>query len=366
MRSIASTGISPTGLGIAFLFCVAMPLTIWASLMEAPPVNDPYQSYFDNISWSISMVLLFPCVVALTFKYYQEIPELFSHLLETASGDPERQSQVDEFYVWLNRRFDSYWVTGIATTVTVGLSVIYFYQLIERQGDLDWITNGILFSSFSSQERGLTYVGFYAAIIQAVLIYWIINLVWRAVAFSWGLHEFFNKWNFPVAIEPLHPDRCCGLRRIGDIAMLLNLTLFLLGIYLSLKVMDKTLIQGLPLTADIGNPLMLSAYVILAPLLFFFPLASAKRRMNQAKQEFLLPIGQKCEALLDELATAGLDSKGLTALQAFAEFEQTRNRLLREIPVWPFDFRSMRAFVGIIVTPIVPIMLPFVMKLMFG
>src|SRR5712671_6685031 len=48
-----------------------------------------------------------------------------------------------------------------------------------------------------------------------------------------------DKRNYPVKIRPLHPDHCCGLRKIGDVAMLLNLTLFVLGIYVSLKVIDK-------------------------------------------------------------------------------------------------------------------------------
>jgi hypothetical protein len=79
--------------------------------------------------------------------------------------------------------------------------------------------------------------------------------------------------------------------------MLLNLTLFVLGIYISLKVIDKIVIQNSSLGEDIGNPIMLGGYLIIAPLLFFFPLGAAHRQLNDAKERFLEPVNQKCERL---------------------------------------------------------------------
>jgi hypothetical protein len=197
-------------------------------------------------------------------------------------------------------------------------------------------------------------------------VYWILNLLWRGAILAWGLHELFNKRNYPVKIQPLHPDHCCGLRKIGDVAMLLNLTLFVLGIYISLKVIDKIVIQNSSLGEDIGNPIMLGGYLIVAPLLFFFPLGAAHRQLNDAKERFLEPGNQKCERLFSELADVTSDDKGFTAVQAFSALDTTITRLHKEIPVWPFDFRSLQAFAGTIVIPILPIVLPFAIKLIFG
>ena len=148
--------------------------------------------------------------------------------------------------------------------------------------------------------------------------------------------------------------------------MLLNLTLFILGIYVSLKVVDKIVIQDSSLGADIGNPMMLGGYLILAPLLFFFPLGAAHRQMNDAREKFLEPVSQKCERLFSELSEASLDDKGLAAVQTFSALETTIIHLRKEIPVWPFDFRSLQAFVGTIVIPILPIVLPFAIDFAFG
>jgi hypothetical protein len=367
MRAIAAMGVSPVTLGIWFFFAVSLTLSVWAKLSEPPPqAGVRYLSFFDNISWSISMIYLFPFVVSLTLKYYLEIPNLFAFLLDQTSQDHENQTRLDAFYAWLDRRFNSYWVTAAALALTIGLNLIYFHEILNQEGNPDWITSGKILGSLSKHGRGFTTVGLYAAFVQIVLLYWVINLIWRGVVLAWGLHELFNKRNFPVKIRPLHPDRCSGLSRIGDVAMLLNLTLFLLGIYISLKVVDKIVIQGSALGADIGNPLMLGGYLILAPLLFFFPLGAAHQQMNDARQKFLQPISQRRDRLFGELADASPDDKGLTAIQTFSALDAAIVRLHKDIPVWPFDFRSMQAFVGTVVIPILPIVLPFATKFIFG
>src|SRR5690242_8726550 len=243
IRAIATTGVSPVGLGIGFFLCISLTLSVWASLSEPTGVKPSYISYFDNISWSISVIFIFPFVVSLTFKYYLEIPILFSFLLQRTDQSHKNCTSLEEFYIWLDRRFNSYWVSGAALILTIGLNIIYFYQIFQHQRFTDWITSGELLGFLSIQGRGLTTVGLYAALIQTILVYWVLNLLWRGAVLAWGLHELFNTRNYPVEIRPLHPDNCCGLRKIGDVAMLLNLILFLLGIYISLKVIDKIVIQ---------------------------------------------------------------------------------------------------------------------------
>jgi hypothetical protein len=364
--AISAARVSPVGLGIGFFFSVSLTLSVWAALAEPSKVAPDYVSYFSNISWSISMIFLFPFMVSLTLKYYQEIPNLFEFLLRKADQSDADRAAVDGFYSWLDQRFNSYWVSGSALALSISLSSIYFYQIFQNQQFADWITSGELLGFLFTRGRGFTAVGLYAALIQIVVLYWVANLIWRGVVLAWGLHELFNIRNYPVNIRPFHPDNCCGLRKIGDAAMLLNLTLFILGIYVSLKVIDKIVIQNSPLGLDIGNPIMLAAYLLIAPLLFFLPLAAPHRQMNEAKETFLEPVNRTCERLFSELADVTLDDKGSAALQAFSALDATIVRLHKEIPVWPFDFRSVQAFVATIVIPILPIVLPFMIKLLFS
>ena len=372
MRLIAATGVSPLGLGVGFLLTVSLSLVWWAYESESPAeavcpglsASKDFVSFFENISWSISIVFLFPLVVALTLKYYREIPKLFA-FLAGRTEDRESGSGLRDFHGWLDRRFNSYWVTGATALISLALNVYYFKQILESQPCKGWMTSGEIFASTTS-SGGLTPIGLYAGVIQFVLIYWVLNLVWRGAVLAWGLHAFFNTRNFPVRIEPRHPDRCCGLSKIGDVAMLLNLTLFLLGIYLSLKVIDKIVIQGSPLSIDIGNPVMLGSYLIVAPLLFFFPLGAAHRQMSAARDRFLEPLRHRLETLMGDLAETTLDERGRTAVETFSALDREITRLHRAIPVWPFDFRSLRAFAGTIVIPIFPVVLPYLLNLLFG
>jgi len=383
MRAIASTGLTPVGLGIGFFLVVSLTLSLWGGLFEAPEtsgncvlkVDDcsseelrctKYVSYFANISWSISILFLFPFVVALGYKYCREIPRLFQYLFQEVAQSGDDKAQVDEFYHWLDRRFNSYWVSGAILVIIVALNAIYFHQILQEQKFVDWMTSGEIFGSLATMCRGLTPVGVYAAIIQIVLMYWVFNLLWRGVVLAWGLNEFFNKRDFAIKLEPLHPDGCAGLSRINDIATLLNLTLFLLGIYLSLKVVDKIIIQDSSLWADIGNPFMLAGYIILAPLLFFSPLAAAHRRLMEAKESFLRPLSKQCEQLFRELSDAKSDDRGYAAARALQELARVRDSFRKEIPAWPFDFKSLQGFAGAIVVPILPIIMSLLTQFFFG
>lgn len=368
LRFITWVKLTPVTLSVAFFFGISVTLCVWAALTGPDTPSGPeYISFFRSISWSLSILFLFPFVVGLSLKYYQEIPRVFDYLLEKVveSGKSE---EIGEFRIWLKNRFNDAFSPAIFLIITLALSFIYYHQILGRPQYVGWDmnTSSELLQSIFGSRRGFTGVGLYGAIIQVVLLYWTFNLLWRGVIFAWGLHEFFNKRNFSLKIELLHPDGCCGLGRIGSAAMILNGVLFLLGIYVSLKVIDKMVIQKAPLGADIGNPIMLGAYAIVAPVLFFSQLGAAHYRMKEAKEEFLLPMSRRSEELSRELRKVELDKGGVESVQAFHEMEKMRIGLKKSIPVWPFDFKSLQAFVGTVVVPVVPVLLPLVFGWIFG
>ncbi|UCD74598.1 MAG: hypothetical protein JSV91_12515, partial [Phycisphaerales bacterium] len=189
------------------------------------------------------------------------------------------------------------------------------------------------------------------------------TLIWKGLVLAWSLSEFFNRRRFAMKIEPLHPDGACGLRPIAGASMTLNAILFLVGIYLSLKVIDKIIVQDLPLLSDIGNPVMLGAYAVLAPLVFFLPLAAAHRAMLERRNSFLRPLTRACEASILSIEAPKSDGGGAEHIRSIAALEALRGQLRKRIPVWPFDFRSLQAFFGTIVVPLVPVLLPILTEL---
>lgn len=208
---------------------------------------------------------------------------------------------------------------------------------------------------------GFTGVGVYAALIQLVVTYWCMNLAFRAAICYWGLYEFFDnreKWNFQIKINVLHPDRCAGLGRIGDLAMLFNIIIFIIGIYVSLTVFDKIELQESKALADFTVPLYLGGYILLAPMMFFLPLGSARLRMKEAKIDFLRPISERSEQLV-KLSAADSRDESSQAVADFFEMDKLRIQIEKEIPVWPFNLKSFLKFSGAIVVPIMPPILTF-------
>ena len=349
MRLLAAK-FTPVSLGICFITCISLPMCILAALYQP--------TFFINVSWSITVVFLMPFLVGLGYKYYMEIPKLFDHLFDNAFEDTPDEKRAD-FYRWLDTRFNHYAWTLLTLLVPFSLTLIFFYQK-QSACTHGWMIGGewLNFGSRGSDNCGFTGFGLIAALVQLVMSYWCANLALRAIICYWGLYELFEnrkKWNFRVKINPLHPDRCCGLGRIGDVAMLFNVIIFIIGIYVSLTVIDKILLQHAAPFADITVPVYLGGYLLIAPLLFFLPLGSARLTMKQAKIDFLRPISDKCEQLA---TTSGTDSAVETspAVSAYFELDKLRIQLAKEIPVWPFDFKSFMQFAGAIVVPVSPVL----------
>ncbi|MFQ6023795.1 MAG: hypothetical protein ACE5NW_13835 [Acidiferrobacterales bacterium] len=347
---VSLTSCSPVRLGVGFFVLIALPLTLWNAVLGGNvDTTDGYLSYFENISWSLSMIYLFPFVVGLSLKYYKEIPKLFQYLIDNVvqNKDPV---QINEFLRALGNRFNNLAMTLGCLLVTVVLNTIYFRQIL-KDPDPSWMKDGLL---------GMSGPGLFAAIIQIILIYWVLSLVTRGFVLSWGLYELFNRRGFSVKIDPMHPDGVGGLRPMGYVANIFNIILFLIGIYLSLKVIDKLFMQHAPLGDDIGNPVMLGSYVVLAPLLFFLPIGSAHNAMRAARVQLLAPISATCQRLFGDLKNVKLNDEGARAVEMIKVLEETWDDLRKKIPVWPFDFRSLEAFFGTVIVPLLPILLPFV------
>ena len=356
---------SPVNLTVGFFLVVTILMCLWAAFSSPPKADySDYVSFFENISWSVSIIFIFPFVAGLTLQFYDGIPRLFSYLLEELVKNGNER-ELEKYGNWLNNRFNDRLSAGIFLLISLILNIAYLYQILQDT-DPGWITSGELFVSILGTRHGLSWFGVYGMIIQVVLIYWVFNLVWRGFVLSRTLYEFFEKRNFSIKIEPLHPDGVCGLRSIGNLATTLTTILFMLGIYVSLKVIDKIIIQNSSIFEDIGNPIMLVSYAIMAPLLFFLPLGAAHRKMVEAKIRFLQPISKRCAELITDLGETNSDDRDSESTKLLNDLIKIRDDLNKRILVWPFDFRSMKAFFGAIVVPFVPVLLPFFTEWIMG
>jgi hypothetical protein len=351
---LARCRLHPATLGALFFLTVSLPLTLWASLI--PPRKDigEFIGYLENLSWSISILTIFPLLIGATLKFYQDIPALFHHLLSytiTAHCPAEKK---EAFWQALTRQFSSAFAPSAILLIALPLNYIYYYQVVQIEPGKTWITDGSYLHFLFFADTGLSAIGVYSAVIQVALIYWLFYLGWNSYMLIIALNRFFTEFTEEISLEPLHPDGCCGLGRLRTVSMELSAILFLVGLYLSLKVIDKLAIQNLSLFSDIGNPVLLACYAIAAPLLFFLPLSTAHRVMQRERDRFLLPIAQDYKRAVSSVR----DDTGPDTVQRLEKYGSLYDDLKKRVPVWPFDFRSLQAFFGAVIVPVLPILLP--------
>jgi hypothetical protein len=80
--------------------------------------------------------------------------------------------------------------------------------------------------------------------------------------------------------------------------------------------------------------------------------------MQDEKRRFLMIVASARSAQIRRL-----EREFSTDLVAdIAKMGTLFNELERRIPVWPFNFRSLESFFGTIIVPVLPILLPFLVK----
>ena len=357
--------ITPIKLGIAF-FVIGMSLHLVAYLTDSDlyGVNtDIKKTFLLNTSWSFAIICLYPFIVGLTLKYYREIPKTFDYIFNKLVKDGLAEKDFEEMRRCISSRFNNYYIFPITLALTLLLNYVYSENILNNVDTVGWMNNVENKYSFSDTATvtGFTIAGLYATVIQVVLVYWVINLLLRGVIFTWSLYYIFNKKSVSYQLDPLHSDSCFGLKIIGEVSMILNSILFMLGIYISLKVVDKTIVQGLPLTSDIASPMMLVSFAILAPVLFFFPLGAAHHHMRKAKDVFLGDISGAVKNLHTTMLGLSNVNEKLECTQSIKELIEYSNIMKENLFVWPFNFKSIEAFFAVIVVPFLPVVLPLIL-----
>lgn len=88
--------------------------------------------------------------------------------------------------------------------------------------------------------------------------------------------------------------------------------------------------------------------------------------MKAAKLNFIRKIIEKSKEFYCKFTTCDDEKDCLEALKAFKDLEQTRNYLMTSIQVWPFNFKSIEAFMGVVLVPLLPTVISLVFNFLFN
>jgi len=172
----------------------------------------------------------------------------------------------------------------------------------------------------------------------------------RNVAISILLKDLVD--HSELRLLPFHPDRCGGIRPVGQLGLRSQYALTVLGLnVISLVAVSLIYLRvpvwlyGLIIAAVIG-------YAALGPVVFMGPLLPFRAGMLKAKAELLGEVAQRLRLELQRLR------KELPAGELTREDEELVERLRKlgsvidELPVWPFDAGTLKRFVTAYVIPI--------------
>jgi hypothetical protein len=155
-----------------------------------------------------------------------------------------------------------------------------------------------------------------------------------------------------LQIIPFHPDRCGGLRPVGQLGLRTQYGLTVFGLNVVSLVAISTLYLNVPATLFALIAAAAVAYVVLGPVVFVGPLLPFRAGMLRTKAELMGEVAARLRAELQRLRQL------LPAGDISKDDEDLIDRLRKlgavvdELPVWPFDAGTLRKFLTAYVIPI--------------
>jgi hypothetical protein len=192
-------------------------------------------------------------------------------------------------------------------------------------------------------------------------LYFVMLILFYGALSTYWLHRLFKS--FRIRVRPLYPDRAGGLSPLGDFTLSLSYLITLIGLMLVVTPITRNYVAAGTWRFYWTTELVvgLGAYIVLAPLVFFAPLAAAHTSMKEAKEQLLALIARRFESEYRKvqkiLSSDDLESdeslntlkSSLGMLRKLQALHDTTDRF----PVWPFDTSNLRRFGTSFVSPIV-------------
>lgn len=155
-----------------------------------------------------------------------------------------------------------------------------------------------------------------------------------------------------IRVHILHPDNCGGLGAVGELSMLLNVLVFIVGIIVAGSIFPVIYYFELPVF-NISTILVLSSYLFFSFFIVFTPLYITHNNMRKARDRLLNFLNYEFEIVNKSLQQKLYDDEDHEYQQEIGKIEELRNLfdLIKQQPVWPFNMSVAYSFVGSILPP---------------
>ena len=224
------------------------------------------------------------------------------------------------------------------------LSILYaLSQLAAYQGWVPWKSAG----GYINLEPAAAY---YRTPFWLLNFYTFLFAIYNIVITVITLRKLFDTRG--IRIQPLHPDKCGGVISISQYTVKIAYGIASAGLVISgatvFALQTNALRESYPIIIGIV------AYLLLTPLLFFWPLGTAHTAMQEAKDAQLLQLAKRFDALYSRLSSEiDKDEDFEKDLKKLENIKKLYGIAL-EFPVWPFDISNLRRFFAVITAPLIP------------
>jgi type III secretory pathway component EscS len=287
----------------------------------------------DWLPW-IWVLLINPVVLGYYLWSFQAISNVIQEL-EVSDVVETDTSEIDRIAV---KPYKPKWRKFLAFGSAVSFSI---FVLITRPSlENSWTSSGLL------PTLTVTIATFAVVYMGSMLV---LNLITNV----WVLHRILGEKELNV--NPLHPDRCGGLRPLSDYSLKTAYLAAILGIMVGL-IEYQFITQGNGRVYWFAH-LIIPLHIALSIACFFGPLLAAHRGMRKAKEELLHEIARQFQKDYAQIHTdltkdAETFKKGTEKINELRAFYTLTN----EFPVWPFDVQTFRRFLLTVPSPLLPLL----------
>ena len=236
------------------------------------------------------------------------------------------------------------WKTWISTVIAI---IGIFTYIFSRKDLSSWGSSGIWPAMVSAAFGSISTYASSMLILGLILNVWIIQKTIK---------------DKELNINPLHPDRCGGLRPLSQYSLKTAYLAAIFGIMIGFteyRFITQS-VDSKYWLLHLGIPI----YLLISLLCFFGPLLAAHGQMKSAKEKMLDNIASQFQ---DDYARIS-KNLCLKAEELKKEVEKIRElqsfySLTDEFPVWPFDVQTIRRYVVAVLAPLLPPLIGFLQKI---
>jgi len=207
-----------------------------------------------------------------------------------------------------------------------------------------------------------TFAGCLTIVYLIGINYTLLSCIFKFLGWMWLL---FRLSQFPFRVDPIHPDSCGGFAPLNLVQKVVGYLVCGAGITIVSIIFNNYIFLKVPFfRAD--HMVMIIAFVIMAPILFAFPLCFFWEKLWWARKEKITWVDTLSNDIIiaiNELLKHTDRTDHEKMLEAAAKLETVdftgsyRERIL-SMRALPFDFKTFRSFLALAYSPFLSLIIP--------